>query len=155
MRKLFHFSISIILFFIFTLPASSQSNALTQKKHTLELAHDRKIKLEEYTFTDEKLFQVKAYTVSPPKVNKSHHWFFKITSPNGEHINYAEVTLKGYFKNDPSIPFNYAGSIFKLCSEGKYVIGFVQVQQKGIWVLDFSIDNFGEEDTVSLEIVIN
>lgn len=34
------------------------------------------------------------------------------------------------------------GPVFKLCSGGKYIIGFVKVKESGVWVLNASIDNF-------------
>ena len=44
--------------------------------------------------------------------------------------------------------------VFKLCSEGKYIVGFVKVKHSGVWVLDFVIDNFGEMDSITSEIEI-
>ncbi len=44
--------------------------------------------------------------------------------------------------------------VFKLCSEGKYIVGFVKVKHSGVWILDFVIDNFGEMDSITSEIEI-
>ena len=44
--------------------------------------------------------------------------------------------------------------VFKLCSEGKYIIGFVKVKNNGTWVLNATIDDFGKKDSFTYEIKI-
>ena len=150
----------VLLFFllVFTFTFLSTKEGISQtyqkKKTVLDLAHDRKIKEKEFTKTDLNLFNVKIYSVDKVAINKTHHWFLKLADLEGNPINYAEVDLDGYLKADPSIKFNYLDPLFKLCSEGKYIIGFVKVKNSGTWVLNTTIDNFGTKDTFTYEIEI-
>lgn len=69
-------------------------------------------------------------------------------------VNYANVSLEGHLKDDPSIEFNFMEPVMKLCSEGKYIIGFTKVKHAGSYVLQINIENFGVHDTVKVEIII-
>ena len=144
----------LFLFFTLILVQPSWSQSSSKKKSVLELAHDKKIKTDEFVKTDLKLFNAKVYSVDRVAINRAHHWFLKLTDLEGVPINYANVKLKGYFKDDPSIKFSYRNPVFKLCSEGKYIIGFVKVKNSGTWVLNISIDDFGKKDTLTYEIEI-
>jgi len=42
----------------------------------------------------------------------------------------------------------------KLCSDGKYIVGFVKVKSAGVYALNIAIDNFGKKDTIEIEIDI-
>ena len=145
---------TIICFFsIHTLHA--QSNSFGKQK-VLQKAHDRKISKEEFRKTDADKFQVKVYTVDEKAVTgRTHHWFIKLTDNEGKPLNFARIKLDGYLKSHPKTKFNYDGIVFSLCSEGKYIIGFVKVEQTGPWVLEASIENFSKKDTFKWEIEIN
>ncbi len=125
-----------------------------QRKTVLDRAHDRKIKTEEFVTTNKKQFYAKVYSVDKVATHRTHHWFLKLADLEGNPLNYAEVTLKGYYKNDPSIAFTYGKTVFNLCSEGKYIIGFVKVKHAGTWVLEASIKNGQKRDTLIYEIEI-
>lgn len=144
----------MMLFLAFLLPQQGQGQNTQKKKTVLEKAHDRKIEENEFVETDKALFLTKVYSVDEVSINKTHHWFLKLISLNKEPVNYADVEVTGYFKDDPTIKFKYMNPVFKLCSEGKYIIGFVKVKNSGTWVLDIVIDNFGKRDTLSYEIEI-
>ena len=135
---------------IFTPTISAQSTH-KKKKTSVQLAHDNKGKEAEFTATDKGDFKVKLFSIDPPKINKTHHWFLQIIDENNSFVNFCNVTVSGYHKDDKNKKFNYFDQVTKLCSEGKYVIGFVKVKDIGMWVLDISIDNFGEKDTLTLE----
>ncbi len=153
MRFIFLFCLICIV----TFPSNllfAQSNSKS-KKTVFQKAHDRKIVEEEFRKTDAKKFQVKVYTVDDKAVTgRTHHWFLKLADNDGKPLNFARTKLDGYLKSDPKVKFNYDGVVFSLCSEGKYIIGFVKVQHSGIWVLEASIDNFGKKDTFEWEIEI-
>ena len=145
------------LLFLLILSASTligQSN-LGKPKTILDKAHDRKISTEEFAKSDEQLFQYKIYTVDKAVINKTHHWFIKLADLEGKPLNFSRVDLtKAYLKTDPKVKFTYGNAVFPLCSEGKYIIGFVKVKHSGTWVLEMAIDNFGKKDTLTYEIFI-
>lgn len=131
----------------------SQSNP---RQDVLQRAHNKTIDTEELQATDTGRFKFSIYTVDEKAmVGKTHHWFFKLSDSEGEPLNYARVELTGYLKSDPTVAFNYHGSLISLCSEGRYIIGFVKVQQSGPWVLEAVVNNFGTQDTFTYEIEIN
>lgn len=123
-------------------------------RSVLTEAHDRQFSNEEFLKTTNKAFLFKIYTIENAIINKTHHWFFQLTSINNEPLNFATITLSGYLKDDPSISFTYGNAVFPLCTDGKYIIGFVKVKQAGTWVLQATIDNFGENDRLTYEIEI-
>jgi len=143
----------ITLFYLFLFAISAYCQ---QQNETLEQkAHNKKIKLEEFSPTDQAKFKIKVFTVDKKAVvNKTHHWFVQLLSSEDTFLNYADVELKGYFKTDPDIDFHFMNPVMKLCSEGKYIVGFTKVKHAGIYVLHFKIDNFGEQDKVMVEIEI-
>ncbi len=148
-------SISFILFYLFLVPSSFGQSTFKHKNKVLQKAHDKKIKTHEFVKTDDNHFNVSIYTVDEKAVTgKTHHWFFKLADEKEAPLNYAKIKLTGYLKADPSIKFNYMNPVFPLCSEGKYIIGFVKVKQSGIWVLEASVDNFGKKDMITYEIEI-
>ena len=137
-----------------TLVQTGWSQNGSEKKTVLALAHDKKIKTDEFVKTDLKLFNAKVFSVAEASANKTHHWFLQLLDLDEQPINYAEVEVSGYFKEDPSIKFKYMNPVFKLCSEGKYIIGFVKVKNNGTWVLNATIDDFGKKDSFTYEIKI-
>lgn len=139
---------------MFFLINTGQSQSELKKKTVLEKAHDRKVQQEEFVKTDQKLFNIRIYSVNKVAINRQHHWFLKVADLEGHPINYANVKLTGHLKNNPAIKFNYMGPVFKLCSEGKYIIGFVKVKDSGTWILNATIDNFGQKDSFTYEIEI-
>jgi len=149
-------TISFILFCLSLSPASFGQPDFKHKNKVLQNAHDKKIKKHEFVKTDQHHFKVNIYTVDEKAVTgKTHHWFFKLADEKEAPLNYAKIKLSGYWKADPSVKFNYMNPVFPLCSEGKYIIGFVKVKQSGTWVLEATINNFGKEDTITYEIEIN
>ena len=143
-----------ISFLIFLSPLKGLSQAPVKKKNVLQKAHERKIDTCDFLPTDKGQFLSKVFSVDDTRTNRTHHWFFQLLDLDGEPINYARVKVSGYLKNDPSIKFRFMEPVFKLCSEGKYIVGFVKVKHSGVWVLDFVIDNFGEMDSITSEIEI-
>ena len=146
------FFLLLVLYCCFLPEGKSQT--YHQKKTVLDLAHDRKFKTDEYVTTHKKRFYAKVYSVDKVSINRTHHWFLKLVDLKGNPINYADVEVKGYYKDDPSIAFSYRQPIFKLCSEGKYIIGFVKVKQAGTWVLKVAIKNGALRDHLTYEIEI-
>lgn len=150
------------IIFSFILFSFSATDVLCQIQHqqggknkVLQKAHDRKISKEEFSATQNEQFLVKIYTVDEKaKIGKTHHWFFKLADLNQQPLNYAKIELEGFLKDDPTVKFNYMNPVNPLCSEGKYIIGFVKVQHKGPWVLEASIENFGKTDEITCEITI-
>jgi len=147
MQKLFFLS----LFFLGCQLLQAQA---IKKETVLDKAHNRKFISKEFSKTDNHNFQYAIYNIENAITNKTHHWFLKLASPKNEPLNFATITLNGYLKSNPSIPFNYGDTVFPLCTEGKYIIGFVKVKQAGTWVLEATVNNFGSKDHLTFEIEI-
>ena len=144
--------IAICLFlFLFFIPTIGAQSSHQKKKTSVQLAHDNKGKQAEFTATHASNFKVKLFSIDPPQTNKVHHWFLQVIDENGAYVNFGKVKVTGYHKEDKTKKFNYFNHVTKLCSEGKYVIGFVKLKDSGMWVLDISIDDFGKKDTITLE----
>ena len=140
----------LLLFFSFTLAAQTSTSAKTE----VQLAHDLKGKSEEFTKTKNGLFKAKVYTVKTATTNKMHHWFLQITDENDAFINYGSVQMDAYHESDKSIKLNYLNPVFAMCQEGKYVIGFVNVEKAGKYILDLEIKQFGKTDNITLEMEV-
>lgn len=126
-----------------------------QSNNIVQIAHNMKWELEDFTPSSKKKYKTNVFTVtSKSQTNKTHHWFLQLLTADNHFVNYGNVTLKGYLKDDPSIAFRYMGMVENLCTEGKYLIGFVKVKEAGTYVLDIEIDNFGEKDRTTVEINI-
>ena len=147
--------ISLLFWLNFLLPINllAQSNYFNSNP-VLQKAHNRKIEKVEFTPTDATSFLVKIYKVSNAVANKTHHWFIKLADPTGKPLNYARIQVNGHLKSNPAIPLAYQGNVIALCTEGKYIIGFVKVAKSGIYQLNATVDNFGQVDTFSYEIEI-
>jgi len=145
---------SIIGFLIFSL---FHVNMLycQNSKTVKQTAHEKKMNKEDYVTTDDAHFQISIYTTDEKSyTGKMHHWFLDLTNPKGRPLNYAKINLKGYLKADPNVKFSYIDPVFSLCNEGKYVIGFVKVNQSGPWVLEAEIKSKDVKDTFKYEIMI-
>ncbi len=153
-RTLLRLSVLFFLF-LFFIPKGWTQSTHQKKKTVVQLAHDKKGKEAEFTATHKGNFKVKLFSIAPPKINKTHHWFLQIIDDNSAFVNFGNVTVTGYHKNDKNKKFNYFNPVTKLCSEGKYVIGFVKVKDTGTWVLHITIDNFGKKDTITLEKLVS
>ncbi|MEM9719546.1 MAG: hypothetical protein AAGA10_09880 [Bacteroidota bacterium] len=120
----------------------------------LEKAHDLRIEHGEFLATHKEYFSVKVFTVEEAVAHKTHHWFIQVLDSAGYPLNFASLTLDGYLQANPAIAFNYIGNVISLCSDGKYLIGFVKVSKPGIYRLEFHIDHFGKKDTIQCQIEI-
>lgn len=145
----------LLFFFVFSvsIPLFAQTNR--QKEQTIaQKAHDKQLLVSDFVPTKNQKFKLKTFNIEEPKINKKHHWFLQLLTPNNEFVNYATIEVKGHLKNNPSIHFKYIGSVMRMCTEGKYIIGFVKVDQPGTYVLKVNIANFGVSDETSVEINI-
>ncbi len=145
----------LFTFFVFVSMSSTlfAQDVSAKTKTVFEKAHDRKICSEEFVQTDNEVFKIKIYNIEKAEVNRTHHWFLKLADLEEQPLNFARVKLHGYLKSDPNVKFNYMG-MNRLCTEGKYLIGFVKVKQSGVWVLEATVDNFGQSDSFTYEIEI-
>jgi hypothetical protein len=141
-----------IVFSLFFCIVSTAINAQTSSsKNTLNLAHERIGKLEEFHKTQNQQFKVKLYSIDKPISNKKQHWFLQILDKNNNDVNYGKIQINAYLKSNNTIKLNYIAPAFAMCNQGKYVIGFVKAQNAGIWVLDITIENNDTKDVISLE----
>lgn len=133
------------------LDAQSEDTAKTE----VQIAHDIKGKIEEFTATQNGLFQAKLYSVEKASTNKTHHWFLQVIDEKDQFVNISTITLDAYHENDKTTKLNYVGPVFAMCQEGKYVIGFVDIKQSGKWILDITIEQFGKTDTITLDMQVS
>lgn len=147
-------SLFLLLFFAIA-TTSSFAQANEDKRTEVEKAHDDKGKSTEFSPSNHQVYKVKLYAVKPPTVNQIHHWFLHVLDANGLPVDYATIGMDAYHKDKKELKLSYMGPITYLCGEGKYVIGFVNVQRPGTWVLDLKIQNVeGKMDTISLEMEV-
>lgn len=151
--RLLHY-ISVIICFIFIKPTVfSQSNE--EKRTVVQKAHYKQWNLKDFTNSDNENFKVKLYTVEDALTNTSHHWFLQVLTNENNYVNYGKITLtKGYLTNNQNIEFKFMNPIFSLCNEGKFIIGFVNVDKPGKYTINLEIENFGKKDTIELELQI-
>lgn len=142
---------SILLLTLFSHLIHAQTNI--NSSPILQKAHNKKITRTELQFSDNQQFLFSVYNVKKALTNTTHHWFIKLTDIQSIPLNNAFIRVTGYLKNDPSVKLNHQG-VIALCTQGKYIIGFVKVQQSGTWVLHGTIDNLGNTDTFVEEIEI-
>lgn len=150
MKSVITFSLLLVMLF-----NSEAAYSQTKGKTLKDKAHQKDLKEEDFFASDDEKFRVSVYTTEEKSyLGRTHHWFFDLTDTEGKPLNYAKVQLKGHLKSDPSVKFNYIDPVFSLCNEGKYVIGFVRVEQNGPWVLEATVRSKETEDTFSCEIVV-
>lgn len=125
------------------------------KKTIVQQAHDKQLLLENFENTKQNNYKVKVFTVDERAMNNQvHHWFVQVLETNDLFVNFGNIKLSGYLKRDKQIKFNYMNPVTRMCNEGKYVVGFVNVKHPGIYVLNIEINNFGIIDTITTEIEI-
>jgi len=73
----------------------------SKEKTVLDKAHDRTFAAEEFLKTQNRAFQYKIYNIEKAITNKTHHWFFQLTSLENNPLNFANIILEGYLKSDP------------------------------------------------------
>jgi len=143
-----------LLCFIFFGYSLTYAQSSTEQKNEVQLAHDLKGKKEEFTPTKNGHFQAKLYTIEKPTANKTHHWFLQLIDKEDQFINIGNISLDAYHESDKNLKLNYIAPVFAMCNEGKYIIGFVNEEKTGKWILDIAIDNFNLSDTITLEIEV-
>ena len=148
--------VRIPLILIFCIPFFSLFGQNVGSNNVLQKAHDQKVFNQEVIVSSAGLFHIHIYTTDKKAVvGKTHHWFIKLTDPKGYPLNFANITLSGYLKSNPATKFNYQHPVFPLCTEGKYIIGFVKTQQPGTWLIEATVNNFDHSDQFTSEITIS
>ena len=145
-----------LLFTLCILLHHTPGEAQTQQEEKTEVqaAHDDKSEGATFISSENEHFHVRVFSIKEPKVNEQHHWFVQVLDADKIPVNFATLSLDAYLKKDKSIKLNYMAPVFGLCSEGKYIIGFINSEHGGKWQLNLSIDNFGKKDEISLEMEI-
>jgi len=122
-----------------------------KKRTEVQSAHDLKGKVEEFIITKNGVFKAKVYAVKSVETGLVHHWFIQVIDENNAFVNISTISMDAYHQSNKDLKLNYMGPVFAMCQEGKYVIGFVDIDKGGKWILDIEIDQFGKKDTVTLE----
>ena len=145
----------LILVFFFLEISCMLGQTSTKNKTVTQQAHEKKIHLKKFKLSNHEQFKVKVFTVDKKaQVNRTHHWFIQLLSADNQYVNFAKINVDGHLKDNPDIKFNYMSPLNKLCSDGKYIVGFVKVKSAGVYALNIAIDNFGKKDTIEIEIDI-
>lgn len=147
--------IYIFLIVLFT-PFNLSGQYIKENNSLLEKAHETKINLEEFTVSENKLFKIKIFSVGDrAMVNRTHHWFLQVLDAENNFVNFANIKVSGSLSGQSEIDFNFMDPVNKLCTEGKYIIGFVKVKEAGVYQLRVEINNLeGQRDIGSYEIEI-
>ena len=129
------------------------SNGYTQDKPKtqVQLAHENKWDTVSFIPSQNGGYQARVFYVKPPKEGEEHHWFLQILDKDQAPANFAEISLNAYRKGRKADKLKYMAPVFPLCADGKYIIGFIEPNQNGIWKLEMEINHFGTEDFLSLE----
>lgn len=144
--------LKIFLFLILAIPSPLYLRSQTKPNRTeVQQAHDLKGKVEEFSKSENGIFQAKVYTVKTPLTNKTHHWFVQVIDQNMEFVNYGNVSLNAYHEQDKNRKLNYMAPVFPMCQEGKYVVGFINEKMDGNWILELDITQHGKNDKITLQ----
>ncbi|MEM6629493.1 MAG: hypothetical protein AAF694_07450 [Bacteroidota bacterium] len=121
-------------------------------KTQVQLAHENPWEEALFRFSKSGQFQGRVFYVKKPEEgDEEYHWFVQILDKNQSPVNFAEVELDAYRKGKKSIKLAYMAPVFPLCADGKYIIGFIDPNQQGVWKLDLAINHYGTTDELSLE----
>lgn len=89
----------------------------------------------------------------PVPINTLHRWTLHLETPDGRPIENATVTVDGDMPQHghgmPTQP-----QVTEYLGNGDYLIEGMKFQMNGWWVVDFTIDNAGERDTVRFNLVL-
>jgi len=94
-----------------------------------------------------------APSISPPPINQLHTWTVRVTSPDGQPIEGATITIDGDMPQHghglPTRP-----RVTRSLGDGTYLVEGMKFQMGGWWVVDFAIDANGQSDTVRFNLAL-
>jgi hypothetical protein len=99
---------------------------------------------------------VVAYTpsINPPPINQLHTWTVRVTTPDGQPVEGAHITVDGDMPQHghglPTRP-----QVTRALGDGRYLVEGMKFQMSGWWVADFTVtDADGQTDTVRFNFVL-
>jgi hypothetical protein len=104
--------------------------------------------------TPNQIFRV-AYTpsIAPPPINQLHTWKIRVTTPDGQPIEGAKITVDGDMPQHghglPTRP-----QVTRSLGDGTYLVEGMKFQMGGWWVMDFTIDANGQSDMVRFNMAL-
>jgi hypothetical protein len=100
---------------------------------------------------------VVSYTpaITPPPINQLHTWTIRVTTPDGQPVEGAQVAIDGDMPQHghglPTSP-----RVTRSLGDGRYLVEGMKFQMGGWWVADFTItDAAGLTDTVRFNFVLS
>ena len=96
-----------------------------------------------------------AYTpsIAPPPINQLHTWKVRVTSPSGQPIEGATISVDGDMPQHghglPTRP-----QVTRSLGDGTYLVEGMKFQMGGWWVVDFTIDANGQSDAVRFNMAL-
>ena len=130
-----------------TLATSGQFNVYVAAPSNLDLSTQRP--------TAEQHFVV-SYTpsVTPPPINQLHTWTVRVTTPDGQPVEGAKISVDGDMPQHghglPTRP-----QVTRYLGDGRYLVEGMKFQMGGWWVADFTIaDTAGLADTVRFNFIL-
>ena len=105
--------------------------------------------------SDNGVFQVAiSSNIDPPVLNDIHDWTLHVQTPAGEPVEGAEVTIDGGmpqhnhgFPTSPQVTQDLGG--------GDYLVEGVRFNMAGWWEMKFDIQNAGQSDSVTFNVVMS
>src|SRR5918911_260432 len=93
-------------------------------------------------------------TFAPPPINQLHTWKIRVTTPDGQPIEGATITVDGDMPQHghglPTRP-----QVTRYLGDGRYLVEGMKFQMGGWWVADFTItDPGGHTDTVRFNFIL-
>lgn len=89
----------------------------------------------------------------PIVINQIHSWTLHVATPNGRPVTDAAITVDGDMPQHghglPTRP-----QVTKNLGNGDYLVEGMKFQMGGWWVVDFTIDANGKQDTVRFNMIL-
>ncbi|HEY0582418.1 MAG TPA: FixH family protein [Chloroflexota bacterium] len=96
-----------------------------------------------------------AYTpsIAPPPINQLHTWKIRVTTPDGQPIEGAKISVDGDMPQHghglPTRP-----QMTRSLGDGTYLVEGMKFQMGGWWVVDFTIDAKGQSDMIRFNMAL-
>jgi hypothetical protein len=92
-------------------------------------------------------------SVTPPPINQLHTWTVRVTTPDGQPVEGATITVDGDMPQHghglPTRP-----QVTRSLGDGRYLVEGMKFQMGGWWVADLTITAAGQTDTVRFNFVL-
>ena len=91
--------------------------------------------------------------IAPPRINRIHDWVFIVTTPDGNPVTGAEISVTGGMPlHNHGLPT--APRMTRELGEGRYLVEGMRFHMNGEWELFVTIDVADRRDTVVIPLTL-